>query len=509
MKPGYRKIVGKRITGLVAKEGRIPRQLFLLFDDDTYLEFYGESMDVRRDGGNRSPRNAGGPSPWIAPEDALAVRGCIILASSATDSSVSLDLSGGARLLIVGRQFTCCRDVDSEATSAARSYMADVQTIVLDTPPLTERSPKRTMEPGDALESLWTHFRENLHVLPVLGKRVAGIIAKEGEHSPRRQLFLVFDGDTTLEFYGERMEVTVSDAELVQQAGRETIGWRTRPHLGPGPSPWITQSASVVLGGEVLAADLFRVDRHSAATSWVTFGFPSDQLVRLSLEGEFSASKNLRQGGVDWARKYMSPESRIVLDCAEQRELPDDDLLSLIEPGQLSTDHSNENPSAAECQAAPSEAEQVGPALARKASGMGLNWLWFAPFCLWFAFYYWFPAVRADLYLARQVIKEWVWGVLLSPAAYVCWSVALSLIFLPLRTVPSVPSFFARDSPEFARRYAVSFSILFCTIVFMYIAPLVLWGSFPLIVGPGGHERLRFIPFLPWPHGFEQFFGLR
>ena len=37
-------IVGKRIKGVIAKEGPGPsHQLFLVFDDDTYLEFYAYS----------------------------------------------------------------------------------------------------------------------------------------------------------------------------------------------------------------------------------------------------------------------------------------------------------------------------------------------------------------------------------------------------------------------------------------------------------------------------------
>jgi hypothetical protein len=43
LREGISEIVGKRITGLVAKkQGKTPRtQLFLMFDDDTYIELYG------------------------------------------------------------------------------------------------------------------------------------------------------------------------------------------------------------------------------------------------------------------------------------------------------------------------------------------------------------------------------------------------------------------------------------------------------------------------------------
>jgi hypothetical protein len=43
MKDGVTKIVGKTINGLVIAEGS-RRQVFLLFEDDTHFEFYGDSF---------------------------------------------------------------------------------------------------------------------------------------------------------------------------------------------------------------------------------------------------------------------------------------------------------------------------------------------------------------------------------------------------------------------------------------------------------------------------------
>jgi hypothetical protein len=45
MKDGLRYIVGKRIAAVVAASPRAPRQqVFLVFDDDTRFEFWGENF---------------------------------------------------------------------------------------------------------------------------------------------------------------------------------------------------------------------------------------------------------------------------------------------------------------------------------------------------------------------------------------------------------------------------------------------------------------------------------
>lgn len=52
MKSGVRDIVGRRITGIIVKEAsKTPRtQLFLVFDDGTYFEFYS-TEDIQACGG--------------------------------------------------------------------------------------------------------------------------------------------------------------------------------------------------------------------------------------------------------------------------------------------------------------------------------------------------------------------------------------------------------------------------------------------------------------------------
>ncbi|MDH4227154.1 MAG: hypothetical protein OEV59_05310 [Deltaproteobacteria bacterium] len=44
---GLEGIVGKKISGIIAKAGERPpaKQVFLLFDDGTYFEFYGDDIN--------------------------------------------------------------------------------------------------------------------------------------------------------------------------------------------------------------------------------------------------------------------------------------------------------------------------------------------------------------------------------------------------------------------------------------------------------------------------------
>ncbi len=46
VKGAFEKLIGKRIKGVVVKESSdLPRaQVFLLFSDDTFFEFYGETI---------------------------------------------------------------------------------------------------------------------------------------------------------------------------------------------------------------------------------------------------------------------------------------------------------------------------------------------------------------------------------------------------------------------------------------------------------------------------------
>ena len=51
VKDALRLIIGKRISAVIAKEGKAPAwQLYLVFDDDTYYEVYG-SGDLQSAGG--------------------------------------------------------------------------------------------------------------------------------------------------------------------------------------------------------------------------------------------------------------------------------------------------------------------------------------------------------------------------------------------------------------------------------------------------------------------------
>lgn len=56
VKSGVKRILGKTISGIIVKdrEGTPKTQLFLLFDDDTWYEFYSMSEDIKTTTAERS-----------------------------------------------------------------------------------------------------------------------------------------------------------------------------------------------------------------------------------------------------------------------------------------------------------------------------------------------------------------------------------------------------------------------------------------------------------------------
>ena len=54
IKSGVKRILGKTISGIIVKdrEGIPKTQLFLLFDDDTWYEFYSMSEDIKTTSGD-------------------------------------------------------------------------------------------------------------------------------------------------------------------------------------------------------------------------------------------------------------------------------------------------------------------------------------------------------------------------------------------------------------------------------------------------------------------------
>ena len=54
----------------------------------------------------------------------------------------------------------------------------------------------------------------------IMGKRICGAIAKEGDRSPRTQVFLIFDDGTYMEFYST---TTFTCAAGVDQGGFDEV----------------------------------------------------------------------------------------------------------------------------------------------------------------------------------------------------------------------------------------------------------------------------------------------
>jgi hypothetical protein len=97
----------------------------------------------------------------------------------------------------------------------------------------------------------------------------------------------------------------------------------------------------------------------------------------------------------------------------------------------------------------------------------------------------------------RILLRNWTWGLLLSPSAAVwCGTVTFSVI-APLN-VFRLPAFFNPEGEFYPRRYRWSVIHVIATLALVLFSWVLIWGSFPLESRADG-QHLRMIPFYPWP----------
>ena len=133
---------------------------------------------------------------------------------------------------------------------------------------------------------------------------------------------------------------------------------------------------------------------------------------------------------------------------------------------------------------------------------LGWNWIWFLPMCLVVICFTELHAVHLVSLIIPLVRKRWTWGVLLSPSAYLCLTVMLFSVFLPIQAVLIAAAQFLDDTRTLKHRYIVAIAVLVGVFLILpFITDTLIWGSFPLTYDNSGIGRLRMIPFIPWPTG--------
>jgi len=93
------------------------------------------------------------------------------------------------------------------------------------------------------------------------------------------------------------------------------------------------------------------------------------------------------------------------------------------------------------------------------------------------------------LLLVGHIFGQWSSAFLVSPSAYICFFALTASLLFPLKAMG-----------EFRRMSlsgVISYAIALCVI--LLILSTVIWGSFPYGYDQQGYQRIRMIPFFPWP----------
>jgi hypothetical protein len=130
---------------------------------------------------------------------------------------------------------------------------------------------------------------------------------------------------------------------------------------------------------------------------------------------------------------------------------------------------------------------------------MKLNLLWYCPLVVSVFVLLVVPNARSGYYNVVLVFRRLSWGLLFSLSANMLFSSLLCSLFVPLRLLLFMPLFFEPTLSNYRRRYWFSLGLVAVIVIADVVFKVLMWGSFPLLVDKNGYERLRFIPFFPWP----------
>lgn len=99
---------------------------------------------------------------------------------------------------------------------------------------------------------------------------------------------------------------------------------------------------------------------------------------------------------------------------------------------------------------------------------------------------------------ASVIFRHWSWFYLLSPAADLCLGLMFYILFCPLQWAGAASAYIAGHDRWTGKTRAVLVAVA-VLVGTLFVLHFVIWGSFPIGYDKTGHERLRLIPFIPWP----------
>jgi hypothetical protein len=97
-----------------------------------------------------------------------------------------------------------------------------------------------------------------------------------------------------------------------------------------------------------------------------------------------------------------------------------------------------------------------------------------------------------------DVLRHLGFRVLLSPAAYLFFAAMTSTVLLPLYWAANAVEVMKQGDTVAFRVGLVAKAVLTLA-VYLTVLHFLAWGSMPIDYDSTGAERMRMIPFLPWP----------
>jgi hypothetical protein len=121
------------------------------------------------------------------------------------------------------------------------------------------------------------------------------------------------------------------------------------------------------------------------------------------------------------------------------------------------------------------------------------NWVWFVPLSLLALLVVEQHTISYGIRIIELGWHRWHWGGLISPSAYFCEAVVVASVIAPIQGLIGAAGLLS------GRRYGKAFLLIAAVVLLPLLTDALIWGSFPFNFDNAGVERLRLIPFLPWP----------
>lgn len=132
---------------------------------------------------------------------------------------------------------------------------------------------------------------------------------------------------------------------------------------------------------------------------------------------------------------------------------------------------------------------------------LGWHWLWFAPLAVVILLFVERHTIRFAFVVLELGYRRWDWAAFISPSAAFCLTVVVLSVYWPIFGLRAVKQLIKYRELNARQRWIYTGLPVIGIFLLPFLTDTLIWGSFPFIIDNDGYQRLRMIPFLPWPSG--------